>query len=100
MASVNTNEASSRFEELVRKAENGEVTTITRDGQPVADLVPHKDEKKKGGTNWEAGAAFKRAHGIEEFFGEMAPDFDDPLPEDFLISPLPEDFDKPNPQKR
>jgi prevent-host-death family protein len=99
MASVNTTEASSRLEELVRKAENGEVTTITRDGQPVADLVPHKNETKRGGTNWEAGAAYKRAHGIGEFFGEAAPDFDDPLPEDFLITPLPEDFDKPKTQK-
>jgi prevent-host-death family protein len=99
MASVNTTEASSRLEELVRKAENGEVTTITRDGQPVADLVPHKNEKRKGGIDWEAGAAYKRAHGIGEFFGEPSPDFDDPLPEDFLITPLPEDFDKPKPQK-
>lgn len=98
MASVNTHEAKGRLEELVRKAENGEVTTITRNGEPVADIVPHKSEnkKKKGGTDWEAGAAFKRKHGIKEFFGEMAPDFDDPLPEDFLITPLPEDFDKPS----
>src|SRR5262249_46895034 len=103
MASVNTSEAKNRLEELVRKAENGEVTTITRDGQPVADIVPHKGEekkKKKGGINWEAGAAYKRAHGIGEFFGEMAPDFDDPLPEDFLITPLPEDFDKPQSPKK
>jgi len=100
MASVNTYEAKNRLEELVRKAEDGEVTTITRDGLPVADLVPHKDKKKTGGINWEAGAAYKRAHGIGEFFGEMAPDFDDPLPEDFLITPLPEGFDEPKPPKR
>jgi prevent-host-death family protein len=100
MASVNTSEASSRLEELVRKAENGEVTTITRDGQPVADLVPYKDRTTTGGTNWEAGAAFKRANGIGEFFGDMAPDFDDPFAEDFLITPLPEDFDKSNPQNK
>jgi len=100
MASVNTNEASSRFEELVRKAENGEVTTITRDGQPVADLVPHKDEKKKGGIDWEAGERFLREHGVDRLVSWVAPDFDDPLPEDFLITPLPEDFDKPKPPPR
>jgi prevent-host-death family protein len=97
MATVNTKDGKNRFNELVRKAENGEVTTITRNGQPVADIVPHK---KKGGTDWEAGRAFKRKHGITEFFSYVAPDFDDPLPEDFLITPLPADFDKPKPLKK
>jgi prevent-host-death family protein len=99
MASVNTTEASSRLEELVRKAENGEVTTITRDGQPVADLVPHKDEnkKRKGGIDWEAGERFLHEHGVDRLVTWVSPDFDDPLPEDFLITPLPEDFDRPKP---
>ncbi len=97
MTTVNIKDAKNRLNELGRKAEAGETITVTRNGKPAFDLVPHK---KRGGTNWEAGAAFKRAHGIGEFFGEMAPDFDDPLPEDFLITPLPEDFDKPKPLKK
>ena len=91
-------DAKDSFDELLRKAENGETTTITRnDGEPIADLVP-RPPKKKGGTDWEAGYRYMREHGIDKFFGEPAPDFDDPLPEDFLITPLPGDFDTP-PQK-
>jgi antitoxin (DNA-binding transcriptional repressor) of toxin-antitoxin stability system len=98
MADMNTEEGKRRFDELVRKAENGEATTITRDGKPVADIVPHPP-KKKGGIDWEAGERHMREHGID-FSGEIAPDFDDPLPEDFLIAPLPADFDKPKSPKK
>ena len=93
MATVSIKDANSRLAELVREAENGEPVTITRNGQPVVDLVPHK---KKKGIDWEAGERFLREHGATEFFSYVAPDFDDPLPEDFLITPLPPDFDKPN----
>jgi prevent-host-death family protein len=98
MANVNTKEGKNRFNELVRKAENGQVTTITRNGQPVAILAPY--QKKKGGTNWEAGERYLRERGIKRLVGWVAPDFDDPLPEDFLITPLPADFDKPKRQNR
>jgi len=98
MTIVNIKDAKNRLSELGRKAEAGETITVTRNGKPSFDLVPHK--KKKGGTDWEAARAFKRAHGIDKFFGEMAPDFDDPLPEDFLITPLPADFDKPKPPNK
>jgi hypothetical protein len=64
----------------------------------VADLVPHK--KKKRGLDWEAGQRFLRERGVTQFFSDVAPDFDDPLPEDFLITPLPEDFDKPKPPRK
>jgi prevent-host-death family protein len=99
MADVDTDEGKQRFDELVRKAENGEVTTITRDGKPVADIVPHPP-KKKGGTDWEAGERYMREHGIDKFFGEPSPDFDDPLPEDFLIRPLSESLDKLKPPQK
>jgi prevent-host-death family protein len=97
MATVNTKEAKNRFNELVRKAEKGEITTITRNGEPVADIVPHK--KKKGGTDWEAGYRFMRENGIV-FSGELPPDWDDPLPEDFLITPLPANYGKPKPPRK
>lgn len=89
MADVSTKEGKDRFDELVRKAEAGETTTITRDGEPVASIVP-VPKKKKGGTDWEAGYRFMRENGIDFSVGEIPPDFDDPLPEDFLITPLPE----------
>ena len=102
MADVTTKDGKDRFDELVRKAEAGETTTITRDGKPVADLVPHTEPRKKpkGGTDWEAGERYMRERGIDKFFGEPSPDFYDPLPEDFLITPLPDDFDKPKPPQK
>ena len=57
---------------------------MTRDGKPVLDLVPHK---RKGGIDLQALERFKKARGIDRFFTYIAPDFDDPLPEDFLITP-------------
>ena len=92
MTTVNIKDAKNRLSELGRKAESGETITITRNGKPAFDLVPHK---KKGGIDWEAGERFLREHGVTEFFSYVAPDFDDPLPEDFLITPLPEHNAKP-----
>jgi prevent-host-death family protein len=88
MTIVSMKEAKNRLTELARKVEQGETVTITRNGTPVADLVPHK--KKKGGIDWEAGKRFLRERGISDPFPYVAPDFDEPLPEDFLLRPLPE----------
>jgi prevent-host-death family protein len=87
MTTVSIKEAKDRLTSLARLAEKGETVVITRNGKPVADLVPHKE---KGGLNFEALAEYKRKHGIGRIFGEVPPDFDDPLPEDFLLKPLPE----------
>ncbi|HXC56801.1 MAG TPA: type II toxin-antitoxin system prevent-host-death family antitoxin [Rhizomicrobium sp.] len=97
MRTVSVKDGKNRFSELVRAAQGGETITITRNGEPVCEIVPYK---KKGGTNWEAGEKFLRERGIERLVGWVSPDFDDPLPEDFLITPLPEDFDKPKPPRK
>ena len=86
MAIVSIKDAKNRLTELARAAEAGETITVTRNGKPVCDIVPHK---KKGGIDWEAGEAFLRERGVTRFFREIAPDWDDPLPEDFLLRPLP-----------
>jgi prevent-host-death family protein len=96
MTIVNIKDAKNRLSELGRKAEAGETITVTRNGKPAFDLVPHK---KKGGTDWEAGYRYMRENGID-FSGELPPDWDDPLPEDFLITPLPEHYGKPKPPKK
>jgi prevent-host-death family protein len=93
MSTVSIKDGKNRFTELVRAAEKGEAITVTRNGEPVCQIVPYK--KRKGGTNWEAGEKFLREHGVDRIASWVSPDFDDPLPEDFLITPLPEDFDKP-----
>ena len=82
---VSIKEAKNRLSELLHRAEKGETVVLTRHGKPVADLVPHSP--KKGGINWEALAEYKRKHGIEKFVDFIPDDFDDPLPEDFLITP-------------
>lgn len=87
MATVSVEEAQNRFAELARLVEQGETVVVTVDGKPVLDLVPHR---AKGGLDWERGREFKRQHGIDRFFGPIPDDFDEPLPEDFLLRPLPE----------
>ena len=79
-------EAKNRLSELVRAIEGGELVVITRNGKPVADLVPHE---RKGGIDFEALERWKKERGISTIFGPVPPGFDDPLPEDFLLRPLP-----------
>jgi antitoxin (DNA-binding transcriptional repressor) of toxin-antitoxin stability system len=85
---VSVKEAKNRLSELIRRAEAGERVVITRDGKPVADLSVH--EEKRGGLNWEALAKWKKDRGIDRVVEFIPEDFDDPLPGDFLITPLSE----------
>jgi antitoxin (DNA-binding transcriptional repressor) of toxin-antitoxin stability system len=55
-----------------------------REGKPILVLVPHK---RRGGLDFEGLAAFKTKHGIDKFVRHIPDDFDDPLQEDFLITP-------------
>jgi prevent-host-death family protein len=86
MAQINLKQAKDQFAELVRRAEAGETIVVARHGKPVVQIVAHK---KKGGVNYEAGKRFLESRGIKDPFPYIAPDFDDPLPEDFLLRPLP-----------
>jgi antitoxin (DNA-binding transcriptional repressor) of toxin-antitoxin stability system len=85
MTVVSLEEAQDRLSDLARLVEGGETVVLTIGGRPVADLVPHRP---KGGLKLEAGREFKRKHGIDQIFGPIRDDFDDPLPEDFLLRPL------------
>ena len=87
MTTVSIKEAKNRLTELGRRAEAGETIVVTRNGKPSFEIVPHKP--KKGGINFAALAEFKRKHGIDRIVEFVADDFDDPLPEDFLLRPLP-----------
>jgi prevent-host-death family protein len=95
MKTVSLQEATRDLEALADAVERGEVVTVTRDGKPVLDLVPHtgveaeKPRAKKGGLDLEAGKAYLQSKGIKRVFGYVAEDFDDPLPHDFLLRPLP-----------
>lgn len=88
MTTVSIKEAKDRFTQLVREAEKGETITVTRNGEPVCEITAVR--KKKRRRNLAAGEAFLRKHGVGRLVREIPPDFDDPLPEDFLLRPLPE----------
>lgn len=91
MKTVSIRDMQERFDELVHEVEQGETVTVTRDGKPVFDLVPSESVAagKKGGLNFEAGQAYLRSIGVTNPVPYIADDFDDPLPEDFLLKPLP-----------
>lgn len=86
MKTASIKQAKDRLPALVREVEAGERVTITRNGKPVADLVPHR---RQGGLDFSVIEKWKKEHGVDQIFGPIPDDFDDPLPEDFLITPGP-----------
>jgi prevent-host-death family protein len=86
MKHVSIKQAKDTFPALVREVEGGARIVITRNGKPVAEVVPHQE---RGGTNWDALEAWKKDRGVAKLVTYISPDFDDPLPEDFLITPGP-----------
>ena len=87
MKTVSIREAKNRLLQLAREVEKGKTILVTRNGRPVFELVPHK---KRGGLDLAAGRAYLRSKGIKNPVPFIAEDFDAPLPEDFLLRPLPE----------
>ena len=87
MATVSIREAKNRLTELARRVEAGERITVTRNGKPVLELV---QPTQKGGINYEAGDRWLQKRGLKRPRIWMSEDFDDPLPEDFLLQPLPD----------
>ena len=87
MDNISIEDAEKRLAELAQRVERGETIVLTRNGAPVADIVPHQH---KGGLDLERGRKYLAERGITKLVTFIAPDFDAPLPEDFLITPLPE----------
>ncbi len=86
MKTVTIRDAKNRLTELAREVERGQTIVVTRNGSPVFELAPHRPRK---GLRLEAIDDFKRKRGIETIVAFIADDFDDPMPEDFLLRPLP-----------
>lgn len=86
MTTVSIKDAKNRLTELARQVEKGETIVVTRNGKPVFDLVPHQP---KCGLRLDAVDEFKKRHGLRSIVTFIAEDFDAPLPEDFLLRPLP-----------
>lgn len=86
MKHVSIKQAKDTLPALLREVEAGERVVITRNGKPVADVTAHKGRR---GINWEAIEQWKKDRGVDRLVTYIAPDFDDPLPEDFLSTPGP-----------
>lgn len=84
---ISVKDFKNKFSELVHRAESGETIIVTRHGKAVAEIGP-PPKKTKSGIDFEAGKRFMEKHKIDKVVTYIAPDFDDPLPEDFLISPI------------
>jgi prevent-host-death family protein len=69
---ISVQEAESSFSDLLERVSRGEEVTILRNGEAIARLVPtvHKLPRRTPGS----------AKGLMT----IAPDFDDPLPDDIL----------------
>jgi len=92
---VPVKEAKATLTALLHAAEAGERIVITRHGKPVADLVPHTEAKLEGSL-LDRLDAWHKENGTDLSKGWIAPDFDDPLPENFLYSPWPDDIKMPS----
>jgi antitoxin (DNA-binding transcriptional repressor) of toxin-antitoxin stability system len=66
--------------------DRGERVIISRHGEPVYELVAYR---KKSGVDFEAGKLYLESLVIKDPFPYVSDDFDNPLPEDFLLNPLP-----------
>lgn len=86
MTTVSIEDAKERLAELAKCVERGDRVVVTRDGKPVIDLVPHRERR---GLDLEAGRRLLRKRGVLAPAPFIADDFDEPLPEDVLLRPLP-----------
>lgn len=86
METISVRDAQNRLAELVDEVEDGESIVVTRNGEPVFEVAT---QPKRKGVDFEAGEAYLRSKGIKRTAFFIADDFDDPLPEDFLLRPLP-----------
>lgn len=73
MSKFNVHDAKTHLSRLLQQVEDGEEVIIARAGKPVARLVP-----------MDAVLVRERVLGGDEGKVTIAPDFDAPLPEDYL----------------
>lgn len=90
MDSVTLQDARERLEELAERVAAGERVVVTKDGKPVFEMTPAPETPRRGGFDEAALERFKKERGVDRIVTWISPDFDDPLPEDFLLRPLPD----------
>jgi prevent-host-death family protein len=70
---VNVHEAKTQLSRLLQEVEEGEEIVIARNGEPVAKLVPHVEERKPREPGWAEPGWM--APDFDEFDDELARDF-------------------------
>lgn len=68
---IGSYEAKRKFSEVMRRVENGETFTITRNGKRIAEVTPSEEKPKKD----------RRIGCMKEYFGAISDDFNDPIPD-------------------
>jgi prevent-host-death family protein len=71
---VNVHEAKTQLSRLLQAVENGEDVVIARNGEPVARLVPHVEQRKPREPGWAAGR-IEILEGFDEYDEQIARDF-------------------------
>ena len=71
--------AKDRFSQILRDVEAGQTAVITRNGKPIADVIPHV--VRKGGIDFAVLDQWEKDNG-GPLVRYVAPDIDDPLPDD------------------
>jgi prevent-host-death family protein len=74
MKQVNVHEAKTQLSRLLQEVENGEEVVIARNGEPVAKLVPHVEERKPREPGWGEGW-IEILPGFDEYDEQIARDF-------------------------
>jgi prevent-host-death family protein len=74
MKQVGVHEAKTQLSRLLQDVENGEEVVIARNGEPVAKLVPHVEERKPREPGWAEGR-IEILEGFDEYDEQIARDF-------------------------
>jgi prevent-host-death family protein len=74
MKQVGVHEAKTQLSRLLQEVENGEEVVIARNGEPVARLVPHVEERKPREPGWAEGR-IEILEGFDEYDEQIARDF-------------------------
>lgn len=77
MTDISIEDAEKKLREIAERVAAGETFVLTRDGEPLADIVPHRE---LGRLSRESVEAAKRRWGIEGSVFSWDPEtFDDPM---------------------
>jgi prevent-host-death family protein len=71
---VNVHEAKTQLSRLLQEVEEGEEIVIARNGEPVAKLVRHAEQRKPREPGWAKGRVWM-APDFDEFDEQLARDF-------------------------